>query len=86
MLNGLAQQGHSPLTLEDESEMKTHLRKSKPVTNQLLTPEQLLQLYHGAKRLEKLMKRDRWKLAAAANADRRLIIGNCHIFKPPGKE
>ncbi len=62
--------------------MKVHRRnKSDP---NLLSPEQLLQLYMGMKKLEGQKKSGRWKLAKASGADRRLLIGRSLSFKPPG--
>lgn len=38
----------------------------------------------GALTLDAERQTDRWRLAQAAALDRRLLIGRCHIFKPPG--
>lgn len=46
--------------------------------------DRILQHYHAAKKLEKTRAKDpAWQLAAAAAGDRRLLIGNCKIFRSP---
>lgn len=46
--------------------------------------DRLLHEYHAAKRLEKTRAKDpAWRLAAAAASSRRLLIGNCKLFRSP---
>lgn len=45
--------------------------------------DRVLHDYRAAKKLEKERKGRQWRGAAAAATNRRLLIGNCAIFKPP---
>lgn len=45
--------------------------------------DSLLHAYRAKKKLGKDMNDQRWQQAAAAAANRRLLIGNCAIFKSP---
>lgn len=45
---------------------------------------ELLNRYHAAKKLAKKRAFDpKWKMAAAAASDRRLLIGKCKAFRAP---
>jgi hypothetical protein len=43
----------------------------------------MLHAYRAKKKLAKDKRQPRWQQAAAAAADRRLLIGNCRLFKSP---
>lgn len=38
---------------------------------------------HAVSRLAKAIKNPKWKMARATATDKRVLIGNCHIFKAP---
>jgi hypothetical protein len=45
--------------------------------------DSMLHAYRAKKKLGKDKQKQPWKQAAAAAADRRLLIGNCSVFRAP---
>jgi hypothetical protein len=64
--------------------MKVKAPKPKRLSNTgNVEVDDLLHAYRAKKKLVKEMLQPRWQQAAAAAADRRLLIGNCAVFRSP---
>lgn len=64
--------------------MKVKAPKKKMLSNTgNFEVDMLLHNYRASKQLVKDMSQPRWQQAAAAAADRRMLIGDCAIFKSP---
>lgn len=64
--------------------MKLRAPKAKMLSNTGdFEVDMLLHNYRAAKKLNKDKLDPRWQQAAAAASDRRLLIGNCAIFRSP---